>query len=115
VIAHIVLFEPKSTVSEGEREAFSAALKRAFSAIPGIERARVGRRISPDVEYALDLGHSTYKYAAVLEFADLGRLKSYLAHPAHQELGRLFWENCSSTVILDVEWVKSISDVQMDK
>ena len=104
MIAHVVLFEPKSTMSDGERVAFSTALNGAFSAIPGIERARVGRRISPDIQYALDLGQSNYEYAAVLEFADLDRLKAYLSHPAHQELGRLFWQNCSSTVILDVEW-----------
>jgi hypothetical protein len=114
VIAHIVLFEPKSHVSDEERRTFVAVLNQALTGIPEIERARVGRRIVPDIEYGSSVGHSTHTYAAVLEFASVDRLMRYLNHSAHRELGRLFWHHCSSTVILDVQWADPISSIEMD-
>ena len=55
---------------------------------------------------ARSFGDKTYNYAAIFEFADAAALKQYLSHPLHHELGRLFWEMCESTTIVEVELVR---------
>jgi hypothetical protein len=103
VIAHIVLFEPKSDCSLEVRASLVEALSQACAEIPGISKAIVGRRISLGVGYETKIGVSTYSYAAVLEFEDRQKLTAYLAHPIHTRLGQLFWDVCESTLITDVE------------
>ena len=49
------------------------------------------------------MGDKTYEYAAVLEFHGEPELVAYLNSPTHANLGRLFWENCESTIISEVE------------
>jgi len=103
VIAHIVLFEPKSECSLEVRASLIEALTQACSEIPGVSKANVGKRLSLGVGYDGKLGVSPYSYAAVLEFEDKQKLLAYLAHPLHERLGRLFWKVCESTLIADVE------------
>lgn len=47
------------------------------------------------------MGDSTYNFMAMLEFDDVRGLQTYLAHPLHAEVGRMFWEICESTVIFE--------------
>ena len=42
-------------------------------------------------------------YMAVLDFDDLDGLQAYLRHPAHDELGTLFYETLSSSFAYDFE------------
>jgi hypothetical protein len=63
----------------------------------------VGRRIDIDAGYAREFGDTTYEFAAILEFTSKAALIDYLRHPLHHELGRLFWETCQRTVIVEVE------------
>jgi hypothetical protein len=44
-----------------------------------------------------------YEYAAILEFDDLGQLKAYLAHEAHDALGALFFEAFEIALMYDYE------------
>ena len=75
-----------------------------------ISQAFIGRAIKVDPGYERNLGDKTYEFAAVLEFADREALVKYLTHPAHDELGRLFWQYCESTIILEVECADARSD-----
>jgi len=82
----------------------------ALSTIPTIKRAQIGRRIRVDAGYDRSFGDKTYEYSTIIEFADRTALVQYLNHPLHQQLGRLFWENCESTVISEVELVEASDD-----
>ena len=114
MIAHVVLFEPKATITEADREAFLETMKVAFQEIPTVQRSMVGERQSIGAGYESKLGDNTYSYVSVVEFADLSGLRDYLTHPLHQRLGELFWQYCDRTMIVDAEsfWLdaKKIND-----
>jgi hypothetical protein len=42
-----------------------------------------------------------YQFAAVLEFDDEAGLTAYLEHPAHQQLGALFFEAFEQALMYD--------------
>jgi hypothetical protein len=108
VVAHVVLFEPKPGVSDADRRTFLAALREAVSGIDEIRKTTVGRPIRFGVMQEINGGQKTYSYAAVLEFDDKAALGRYLEHPKHDNLRRVFWQLCHSTLIVDLE----MSDVE---
>jgi stress responsive alpha/beta barrel protein len=114
VISHIVLFNPKSGVPADQRRAFALSLRETCRAISSVRSASVGRAKEINAGYARSFGEKTYKYAAVLEFDSESGLIDYLQHPLHRELGRLFWETCESTVVIEVETVDGRSDRVVD-
>ena len=114
MISHIVLFNPKEDLSESSVRLFAQALHRTMGSVPTIVRATVGHRIAQDAGEARVFGDVTYKYAAVIEFEDRDGLATYLAHPLHRELGRLFWESCASTIVTEVETVDAKSAMVVD-
>ena len=101
MIAHIVLFNPKPGVSESEIRSFARIIQDACRHIGAIQRSHVGRRIDIDAGYARSFGEKTYQFAAIFEFEDSAGLKEYLKHPLHKQVGRLFWEMCESTVVVE--------------
>jgi Stress responsive A/B Barrel Domain len=103
MIAHIVLFTPKVGLTRASIMAFATSMHECFVSCPTIARAAVGPSIVIDPGYRRSMGESTYGYAAVLEFDDKTGLVEYLRHPAHEALGRLFWEHCERTVVTEVE------------
>jgi len=105
VIVHIVLFQPKHDITQAEREAFASTLQRTVHAIPEVQRARVGSGIQVGVGYEAKLGRPPYDFVALLEFATLQDLRTYLDHPLHEALGVMFWQTCESTMILDADVV----------
>jgi hypothetical protein len=113
-VAHIVLFEPKPTISEGDRQEFLAALEEAVSGIAEIRRARIGRPFYFGLMPETNSGQSTYSYAAVLEFDDRAALEHYLAHSKHENLRRIFWALCQSTLIIDTELSDNWSKDQLN-
>lgn len=96
---HLVLFRVSPTLSAGDREAFAASIERAFSGIPLIRRATVGRRIRIGAGYEAGMEH--YDYIAVLEFDSEADLHSYLAHPAHVEMGTRFFTSSEAVLVYD--------------
>jgi hypothetical protein len=102
VIAHIVLFTPKHSVSHADLLAFAQSITETLSSVGSVGRAVVGRRIDVDPGYSRSFGESTYEFAAVIEFADEPALVQYLTHPLHHALGRMFWEKCEATVIVEI-------------
>lgn len=89
MIAHVVLFTPKPSLSLDERIQLAADLERACRDIPGIRRARIGRR--RQFGYAYDaVGPAAFEFMVVLEFDSREDLHAYLLHPSHAALGRWF-------------------------
>jgi hypothetical protein len=100
MIAHIVLFTPKASLSAREREDTITALEDACSGIPQIARVRVGRRRL--LGYAYDaLAPVHFEYAVVMEFASEADLDAYLHHPTHVALGHHFNNSAAVAIALD--------------
>jgi hypothetical protein len=85
-----------------------------MSEVRTVARAQVGKRIEIDSGVAREFGDTAYEYSAVIEFADESGLVQYLSDPLHRELGRLFWENCESTVVMEVRAVDAKSEAVVD-
>ena len=106
MIAHVVLFTPRASLSAEERRVLIADLERACQDIPSIRRARVGRRRI--LGYAYDtVGPVHFEFVAVLEFASEADLRSYLHHPAHVALGRWFHQGAEVALAQDFVMVEA--------
>ena len=105
MIQHIVLFSPKAGLPDEDRQAFARATLTTLRDCRDIGRFTVGRRIDVDPGYQRSFGEDGFEFAAVLEFDDRDALVRYLTSPRHAELGRLFWEMCGRTIVMEVETV----------
>lgn len=107
MIAHVVLFEPKTSTTVADRDAFLDLMRVAVSEIETVRRSFIGLRQTIGVGYESKVGDTTYSYASVVEFDDVNGLKSYLDHPLHVKIGQLFWQHCERTLIIDADcfWV----------
>jgi hypothetical protein len=103
VILHLVLFTPRADLPDHEGAAFGDALERALTTIPSVRSYRVGRRLRTGADY--DALPGDYEYCGVMEFDDREGLQQYLVHPAHQELGRLFYATAGSAFAGDFDAV----------
>jgi hypothetical protein len=102
MVSHIVLFRPKPDLPSEARERLVAAFTAALRDIPHLLHARVGRRVMHGRPYEQAMTVD-FEYAAVLEFADVERLKAYLEHPVHDALGAAFFECLQDVLIYDYE------------
>ena len=105
MIAHLVLYQVRDDLTVDERAHFTSALETALHSIPCIRRTVIGRRKAMGVSYEKAMV-STYEYVAILEFDDEAGLREYLEHPAHAELGALFWSCSSRVLVFDYETVE---------
>jgi hypothetical protein len=101
MISHLVLFNSKPGLADGELKAFAKSIGEACQQIPSIHGSRIGKRLDIDAGYARGFGEKTYQYVAIFDFEDASALKQYLTHPLHQHLGRLFWDTCESTIVVE--------------
>ena len=97
MIVHLVLYQPRPDLRPDDRHRFNAALTNALASIPTIRRARVGRRVRHGAAYE-GVMPADFEYIGLLEFEDLAGLRSYLEHPAHAELGTLFY-TCNAAAL----------------
>lgn len=104
MIAHVVLFKPRATLAEQDREAFVAAFETALSNISLIRRARVGRRVTLGRLYD-GLNPQDFPFAAILEFESESDLLAYLDHPAHRALGEQFYLTSDAAMVLDFDLI----------
>ena len=102
MIAHIVLFKPRANLPAEARSRLADSFTAVLREIPTIRRAHVGRRITHGRGYEA-LMAVDYQFAAVLEFDDAAGLKTYLEHPAHQQLGAAFFEAFEQALMYDFE------------
>src|SRR4051794_39551243 len=101
MFVHLVLFRPKPDVSAADRQAMFDALAAA-AAIPSVKRFHIGTRVTHDAAYER-LMRDDYPYTAVIEFDDLVGLQAYLEHPAHKQLGELFYRFLDGGLVYDYE------------
>ena len=105
MIAHVVLFRPKPSLTDAERKALIDSLTAAVEGIPSIKRAQIGKRIllnRPGYETQMT---EHYEYSAILEFDSEFDLRAYLDHPAHLELGRRLFTSAQSILAYDFSCV----------
>lgn len=102
MVTHVVLFRPRANLDDGQRRGLAAAFTKAIREIPSVRRARIGRRVTHGRGYE-SLMRVDYPYIALLEFDDVAGLESYLAHPAHEELGRKFFEMFEEALMYDYD------------
>ena len=105
MIAHVVHFTPRRSLSIDERRALVADLERACRDIPEIRRARIGRRRLLGAAYD-SVGPLHFEFVAVLEFETEADLRAYLQHPAHVALGRWFHQGAEAALAEDFEMVE---------
>lgn len=108
MVAHVVLFRPRSGLTREQRGALVESFSRAIRDIPGVRRARVGRRVTHGPSYE-HLMNEDYEFAALLEFDDLAALAQYLKHPAHEDLGQRFFGSFEAALIYDYEMSEGVS------
>jgi hypothetical protein len=102
VIAHIVLFRPRASLSRNERSALIESFSRALAEIPSIRRTRLGRRITHGRAYE-QMMREDYEYAVVLEFDDVDGLMAYLQHPSHDHLAERFFAAFDVALMYDYD------------
>ena len=101
MIAHIVLFRPRATLTADQRQTLVNALRAAVEGIPQVKRATIGRRIllnRPGYETQMA---EHYEYSAILEFDSDADLRAYLDHPSHNDLGRLLFTSADAVLAYD--------------
>ena len=101
MIAHIVLFRPKPSMTTEQRATMIDALRRAVDGIPQIKRFTIGKRIllnRPGYETQMA---EHYEYSAILEFDSESDLRAYLDHPAHDALGKMLFTSADAVLAYD--------------
>jgi hypothetical protein len=76
----------RTDLTPEESRAFVAAFERAINEIPTVRTVRIGQRVRH-----------------IIDFDNLDGLQAYLAHPAHVELGELFYSCLSAGMVYDYE------------
>jgi hypothetical protein len=102
MIAHVVLFTPRASLGDDEREELIAALETACRDIPQIRRVQIGRRRVLGYQYD-GLAPVHFEFVVILEFDSTEDLDRYLHHPAHVTLGDHFSESSEVALALDFE------------
>ena len=105
MMLHVVLFRPKTDVTDADRRAMFGALNVAASQIPSVRRFYVGQRVIHGAVYEPLMQHD-FPYAAIVEFEDLAGLQEYLQHPKHRELGELFSRLQDAALVYDFEGIQ---------
>jgi hypothetical protein len=103
MIAHVVLLRPRASLTSDERAAIVRGIGELAANIPSIRSLRVGRRVRhgrPGYEQAM---RDDYEFALFVEFDDVDGLTSYLAHPAHEALGRHFTQASDGALAYDYQ------------
>jgi hypothetical protein len=101
VVSHTVLMKPRPDLSAADRQAFVDAFDRAMREIPTVRAVRIGRRVVHGAGY--EPAAPAMDYVAIIDFDDLAGLQEYLRHPAHDEVGRLFRQSLSGSLVYDFE------------
>jgi hypothetical protein len=107
---HVVLFRPRASLTVEERGRLASVFSDAVRAIPSLRRVQVGTRVTLARAYEAAM-RTHYSHAAILEFDDVAGLREYLEHPAHDMLGRLFFEMFEEALIYDFQTIEGAEGV----
>lgn len=100
MVAHVVLLQPRATLSADEREALLESMRVAFTGIPEVRRVRIGKRLLIGRGYETQMAEH-FEYSAIIEFNCEADLRVYLDHPKHLELGKRFFESIAAVLVYD--------------
>lgn len=103
MIVHVILFDPRADLTDGQRDRILEDLRATAAAIPTLRRCRIGPRIKLGLPGYEDAMTVDYQYAAIMEFDDRAGLEAYLRHPAHESAGRHFTESAARALAYDYE------------
>jgi Stress responsive A/B Barrel Domain len=103
LIAHVILFKPKHSLTDTDRQAVLDGLRAAAAGIPSIRRMRVGRRVRHGRPGYEQLMREDFEYAVIVEFDDVAGLTAYLAHPQHAAIGEHFTQSAAAALAYDYE------------
>jgi hypothetical protein len=90
VIVHVILFQPRESLTAEDRANVFEDLERAAATIPSVQRFRIGRRVKHGLPGYERMMLEDYSFAAIIEFDDEAGLVEYLRHPSHQSIGADF-------------------------
>lgn len=113
MIAHVVLFQPRSSLSTPERRDALATIARAASDVPEIRRFRIGRRVRHGLPGYEQMMGQDYEFALIIEVDDVEALKRYLKAPSHAALGHLFATATDVALAYDYEIVDAADAVRL--
>ena len=108
MIAHVVLLQPRASLSATQRQDALSTIAQAASDVPEIRRFRIGRRVRhglPGYESSMT---EDYEFMLMLEFDDVDALKRYVQAPAHGALGHLFATATAAALAYDYEIVEPV-------
>jgi hypothetical protein len=106
MMVHVVLFTPRPGLADAELARLSTTLDQALREIPTVRRYHVGRRTRLGTAYD-QAAPIDFNYCVLVEFDDRDGLVSYLHHPLHEALGRLFYETSADALASDFETVSA--------
>jgi hypothetical protein len=106
MIAHIILFRPRSGLALEDRVALLEAFKSAVTGAPTVRRVRIGRRVRHGLTGYEQRMSEDYEYAVIVEFDDLDGLTAYLRHPAHASAAAHFSASGAAALAYDYELVE---------
>lgn len=101
MVSHVVLFRLRPDFTDADRTTFVAAFEVAVRNIPTVRGVRIGRRVTFGAGY--EQGVPGLEFSAIIDFDNLAGLKTYLAHPAHQDLGARFNASIAQGLVYDYE------------
>ena len=107
LIAHIILFSPRSDLTETARRDLLESLAQAANEIPAVKRFVVGRRMTHGLPGYEQVMQEDYAFAAIVEVEDVEGLKAYLSHPSHRTIGRHFTASAARSLAYDYEIVEA--------
>jgi hypothetical protein len=102
MVWHLVLMKPRPDLSADDQRALLTVFERACGEIPTVREVHVGRRLRINAGYEAAMPDSA-DYVIAIAFDDLAGLNTYLAHPAHEELGTRFNQSLSAALVYDFE------------
>lgn len=103
MIVHVVLFEPRESLTSENRAKVLRDLQQAAATIPSIRRCRIGRRVKHGLPGYERKMIDEYSFAAILEFDDEAGLVEYLRHPSHGAIGDDFSTAAHRALAYDYE------------
>jgi hypothetical protein len=102
MVWHLVLLKPRADLAQPDRRALINAFDRAVREIDTVREVRVGRRIRHGAGYEA-LSPDSADFIVSIGFDDLSGLRTYLQHPAHDELAARFYDSLNAALVYDFE------------
>ena len=105
MIAHVILWQPRTGLTSDERRNVLVALAAAVQNAPTVRSCRIGRRVKHGLPGYEQMMSDDFGFVAIIEFDNIDGLREYLRHPAHQSIGEQFTSAASAALAYDYDVV----------